>query len=97
MTRLLGLGLRKIKLSMKVGGEYRLQDVGRRQWRNLAQEVRIDEGRLIDRLVAMAEQVSDALADGTVTAEEANLLNKLRSQLGVEDSAWTAGNIVTGD
>ncbi len=53
----------KIKLSMKVGGEYRLRDVGPRQWRKLAGEVRIDEGRLIDRLVAMAEQLPDAVAD----------------------------------
>ncbi len=46
---------------MKVGGEYRLRDVGLRQWCKLAQEVRIDEGRLIDRLVAMAEQVPNAI------------------------------------
>ena len=39
------------------------------------------------------QAVSDALADGTVTEEEAYLLNKLRWQLGVEDSAWTAGNL----
>ena len=55
--------MRKIKLSMKVGGEYQLQDVGLRQWRKLAQEARIDEGRLIDRLVAMTKQIPDALAD----------------------------------
>jgi hypothetical protein len=34
-----------------------------RQWRKLAQVARIDEGRLIDRLIAMAEQVPDAVAD----------------------------------
>jgi serine/threonine-protein kinase HipA len=55
--------MQKLKLSMKVGGEYRLRDVGLRQWRKLAQEIRIDEGRLIDRLAAMAEQVPDAIAD----------------------------------
>jgi serine/threonine-protein kinase HipA len=55
--------MQKLKLSMKVGGEYRLRDVGLRQWRKLAEEVRIDEGRLIDRLVAMAERVPVAIAD----------------------------------
>jgi len=55
--------MQKIKLSMKVGGEYRLRDVGLRQWRKLAQEVRIDEGRLIDRLIAMANQIPDAISD----------------------------------
>ena len=53
--------MHKIKLSMKIGGEYRLPDVGLRQWRKLAKEVRVDEGRLIDRLVAMAEQMPDAI------------------------------------
>ena len=42
------------------------------------------------------QAVSDVLADGTVTEEEARLLNKLRWQLGVQDSAWTAGTIVPG-
>lgn len=53
----------KLKLSMKVGGEYRLRDIGLRQWRKLAQEVRIDEGRLLDRLIVMAKQIPDAVAD----------------------------------
>jgi hypothetical protein len=42
---------------------YRLQDVGPRQWRKLANEVRIDKGRLIDRLAAMAGQIPDVIAD----------------------------------
>jgi hypothetical protein len=40
------------------------------------------------------QAVSEAVADGTVTAEEAHLLNNLRRQLGVEDSPWTAGELV---
>ena len=40
------------------------------------------------------QAVSDAVADGIVTEEEAQLLNRLRRQLGVEDSAWTPGNLV---
>ena len=55
--------LQKVKLSTKVGGEYRLRDVGLRQWRKLAKEVRVDQRRLIDRLVAMAKQVPDAVAE----------------------------------
>jgi serine/threonine-protein kinase HipA len=53
----------KLKLSMKVGGEYRLRDVGARQWRKLAKEVRVDEGRLVNRLATMAEQIPDAITD----------------------------------
>jgi hypothetical protein len=42
------------------------------------------------------QAVGEALADGTVTEEEASLLNKLRRQLGVVDSDWTAGDLVGG-
>jgi serine/threonine-protein kinase HipA len=54
--------MQKIKLSIRVGGEYRVRDVGLAQWRKLAQQVRFDEGRLIDRLVEMAEQLPDAVS-----------------------------------
>jgi hypothetical protein len=38
--------------------------------------------------------VSDALADGTVTAEEARTLNDLQARLGVADTRWTPGDLV---
>jgi serine/threonine-protein kinase HipA len=57
-----GFDMHKVKLSMKVGGEYRLRDVGLRQWRRLAEEVRFEEGRLISRLGEMAEQLPDAVS-----------------------------------
>jgi serine/threonine-protein kinase HipA len=53
----------RIKLSMKIGGEYRLRDIGLRQWRKLAAEMRLDESRLIARLAEMVEQIPDAVAD----------------------------------
>jgi len=65
--------MRKIKMSMKVGAEYRLQDVGLRQWRKLAQEVHIDEARLIDRVAAMAAQLPDAIADIRVAVQRDGL------------------------
>jgi serine/threonine-protein kinase HipA len=51
--------MRKIKLSMKIGGEYRLFDVGPRQWRKLARELRLDEDRLFSRIVRMAARLPD--------------------------------------
>lgn len=53
----------RIKLSMKIGGEHRLRDIGIRQWRKLAAELRLDEARLIARIAEMAEEIPDALAD----------------------------------
>ena len=34
--------VRKVKMAMKIGGEYRLHDIGVRQWMKQAREVRID-------------------------------------------------------
>ena len=55
--------LPKVKLSMTIGGEYRLGGIGLRQWKALAKAVRIDESRLLDRLMDMARQVPDAIHD----------------------------------
>jgi len=52
-------GARKIKLSMKVGGEYALRQIGSRQWRKLARKNQIDGDALIARLQAMAERLPD--------------------------------------
>ncbi|HEX3467348.1 MAG TPA: HipA domain-containing protein [Candidatus Elarobacter sp.] len=55
--------LQRVKLSMKIGGKYRLHDIGPRQWVKLAEEVRIDEGGLIRRLTDLAQQIPDAISD----------------------------------
>jgi len=55
--------IQKVKLSMKIGGEYRLRDIGPRQWRKQAADLRIDEAALIDRLTEMARQLPDAVSD----------------------------------
>lgn len=86
----------KLKLSMKVGGEYRLHDVGLRQWRKLAQEVRIDEGRLIDRLAAMAKQVPDAVADVRAATQRDGLDQPVikRLQAGLSERAKECGRAI---
>jgi serine/threonine-protein kinase HipA len=54
--------LHKVKLSMKIGGEYRLRDIQLNEWRKLARDVRGDVDALIGRIAAMAEQLPDALS-----------------------------------
>jgi serine/threonine-protein kinase HipA len=49
----------KMKLAMKVGGEYKLSLVGLRQWQKFAREMRIDADALVERLAAMAERLPD--------------------------------------
>ena len=52
----------KVKLAMKVGGEYRLRNIGLRHWQRLATELRLDETKLIDRIRAMAQAMPDQAA-----------------------------------
>jgi serine/threonine-protein kinase HipA len=54
-----GANLFKLKLAMKVGGKYRLREVGRRQWEKLAAELRLDAAELLARIRAMAARIPD--------------------------------------
>jgi serine/threonine-protein kinase HipA len=56
----------KVKLAMKIGGEYRLRNIGVRHWQKLAAASRLDDARLIDRIRAMAQ----ALPDQVTTIQE---------------------------
>ena len=53
------VNLSKVKLAMKVGGEYRLRNIGLRHWQRLATELRLDDAKLIDRIRAMAQAMPD--------------------------------------
>lgn len=54
-----GVQIPKLKMPMKIGGEYRLRQIGIRQWRKLANEVRVDEDELVQRLRTLAEEIPD--------------------------------------
>jgi serine/threonine-protein kinase HipA len=51
--------IEKVKLSMKLGGQYRLRDIGVREWRKLAEELSRDPDVLIQRVEDFAQQLSD--------------------------------------
>jgi serine/threonine-protein kinase HipA len=52
-----GLDLHKITLAMRIGKEYKLKKIGIRAWSALAGALRLDERKLFDRLIEMAEQI----------------------------------------
>ena len=56
------INIHKAKLAMKIGGEYRLRNIGLRQWQKLAAEVRVDARSLIARIHAMAAATPDLVA-----------------------------------
>jgi serine/threonine-protein kinase HipA len=59
----------KIRSAMKIGGTYRLRDIGPRQWCKLATELRLDADGLMTRIGDLAGALPDALADVCRTAQ----------------------------
>jgi serine/threonine-protein kinase HipA len=65
--------MHKVKLAMKLGGEYLIRQIGLRQWQRLAREMRMDGDELIARLAAMAEQIPDNVSAVRARAHEEGL------------------------
>ncbi len=76
-----GFDLRKVKLSMKIGGEYELHAIGRRQWLKLAQDLRLDGDELVHRLAEMAGQLPDEAARLREQVREEGLQHALIDRL----------------
>lgn len=53
--------LQRIRLAMKIGGKYRIRDIGLRQWHNLAGELRMDGDKIIRRTHDLAASLLDVL------------------------------------
>jgi serine/threonine-protein kinase HipA len=57
-----GFHLPKLKMAMKIGGEYRLAAIGGRHWRRFAEANGLDPARTLARVDSLAERVPGALA-----------------------------------
>jgi serine/threonine-protein kinase HipA len=57
------IDLHRVKLSMKLGAEYRLRNIQRRHWQRTAEELRLDPERLIQRVNDFTAQMPDHVAD----------------------------------
>jgi serine/threonine-protein kinase HipA len=69
--------LPKLKMAMRVGGEYVISKIGRRHWHRLASAIGFDPDRTVHRVDEIATHVADAFAD-VVNSEP---LAELRSDL----------------
>jgi len=87
----------KVKLSMKIGGEYRLRDIGLSEWQKLAREVRMDADALIDRIAAMAGQLPDELSTVCARARGEGLDQPIIERLAgrIAERARACGKTVT--
>ena len=73
--------VQKVRLAMKVGGTYRLRDVGAQQWRKLAADLRLNPDALLQRIRALAVMLPDHLADIRQAAETEGLDHPLMTRL----------------
>jgi len=51
--------LRKLKLAMKVGGKYRIREIGPHEWRKLAADLALDPERVVSTVRGLAERIPD--------------------------------------
>ena len=71
----------RVKLAMKIGDKYRIQQVGVREWRKLAVDLRLDADALLGKLGRMAEEIPDRLADIGREARAAGLEHPIIDRL----------------
>lgn len=76
--------LPKIKLAMKVGGEYKLTLIGLRQWQKFAREMRMEADELIELLVTMAKQIPDEVNAARARAREEGLKEAIIERLAAQ-------------
>jgi len=74
---------RKAKLAMKIGRTYDLADVNARQWRRLADELRLDAAAVLEEIARMAEAMPAAVGSTVEAAEGLNhpIVNRLAEAL----------------
>ncbi len=76
--------LRKAKLAMKIGGEYKVSLIGLRQWQKFAREARVDVDHLVEVLISMAKQLPDEVATARSHVREEGLDNALVDRLATQ-------------
>jgi serine/threonine-protein kinase HipA len=73
--------MHKVKLAMKIGGEYKLSQIGLHQWQKLAREIRMPTEELVELLLSMARQLPDEVNAARVHAREEGLKEPIIERL----------------
>lgn len=76
--------VRKIKLAMKIGGEYKLKQIGLREWQKFAREARVDVDVLITKLSSMAERLPDEVNAARTRVPEQGLEEEIIERLATQ-------------
>lgn len=75
------IDIERVKLSMKLGGEYRLRNITRRNWEKLAAELHIDADALIKRVDQLAAQLPDLVSETRRRAADEGLKHPIIPRL----------------
>jgi serine/threonine-protein kinase HipA len=76
--------MHKLKLAMTIGGEYKLRQIGVRQWQKFAREMRLGVDELIARLGSMAKQLPDEANEARTRAQAEGLDNAIIDRLATQ-------------
>jgi serine/threonine-protein kinase HipA len=76
--------IRKTKLAMKIGGEYKLKQIGLRHWQKFARETRVDVDALLSQLTGMAKQLPDEVNAARKRSREAGLKEGIIERLAMQ-------------
>ncbi len=71
----------KLKLAMKVGNTYRVRDIDRRSWQQLAKACELHDTAVIERARELASQLPDTLVDLCAAARRDGLKHPVLKQL----------------
>jgi serine/threonine-protein kinase HipA len=75
------IDIQRVKLSMKLGGEYRFRDIRLRHWRGQAEELGVDPDELVPRVNDLANQLADHITDVERSMTEEGLTHPLIHRL----------------
>jgi serine/threonine-protein kinase HipA len=71
----------KLKLAMKIGGKYRLRDIGLYEWEKLAAELSLDADSVVQRVANLALRVPDLASTLHAREKQAGLTHPVVDRL----------------
>ena len=71
----------KVKLAMKIGGEYKIKRIGRMQWKRLATELNLDVSSVLDRCEELATDAPSAFERSQTSFEATGHVSSMPEQL----------------
>lgn len=80
---------RRISLAMRIGGHSHLGEIGVRNWRDAARELRVEPAATIERALTMAARLPGALEDATRDPAAREIDPRFADELLERVSAWT--------